>query len=381
MVGVFSLASIAGPAIGGFFTESLSWRWCFYVNIPIGIVALVVIASVLNLPFQKIERRIDYLGSALLMAGVAGLLLVTVWGGTSYAWNSIEILSLIVGSIVVLVAFVWHEGRVEEPVLPLRLFRNPVVRVTNIISFFAGMAMFGASVYMPLFLQLVAGVSPILSGFLMFPMMAGVTVSSIVTGRLISRTGRYKLYPIIGSVLMPLGMFLLSTMNEHTPVWQAGLFMFPLGIGVGLIMPVLMVALQNAAEQKDLGAATSSNVFFRSMGSSFGVAIFGAIMTSQLAYWIPRLVPKTGLNISGTAVAFSPAAVHHLPGPVQTGIIQAFAHSLHTVFLWATPIALLTLPFVLILKELPLRDHAFIQSATLSAAGEASPEPLPVEPG
>ena len=253
MVGVFSLASIAGPAIGGFFTQSLSWRWCFYVNIPIGIVALLVTASVLNLPFRKIQRRIDYLGAALLMGSVAGLLLVTVWGGSSYPWNSIEIISLIVVSVIMLAVFVWHEGRTEEPVLPLRLFRNSVIRVTDVISFLAGMAMFGATVYMPLFLQLVAGVSPILSGFLMFPMMAGVTVSSIVTGRLISRTGRYKLWPIMGSVLMPFGMYLLSTMNQNTPIWQAGLFMFPLGIGVGLIMPVLMVALQNAAEQKDLG--------------------------------------------------------------------------------------------------------------------------------
>ena len=227
------------------------------------------------------------------MGSVAGLLLVTVWGGSTYAWNSPEIMSLLLGSILLLLFFVWHERRAEEPVLPLRLFRNPVFRVTNVISFLAGMAMFGATVYMPLFLQLVAGVSPILSGFLMFPMMAGVTVSSIITGRLISRTGRYKLWPIMGSVLMTLGMFLLSTMNEHTPTWKAGLYMFPLGAGVGLIMPVLMVALQNASEQKDLGAATSSNVFFRSMGSSFGVAIFGAIMTAQLAYWIPRLVPKT----------------------------------------------------------------------------------------
>ena len=379
MVGVFSLSSIAGPAIGGFFTQSLSWRWCFYVNIPIGIVALIVTASVLNLPFRKIERRIDYLGAALLMASVAGLLLVTVWGGSSYPWNSAMIISLIVASVILLVLFIWHEGRTEEPVLPLRLFRNSVIRVTGVISFLAGMAMFGATVYMPLFLQLVAGVSPILSGFLMFPMMAGVTISSIVTGRLISRTGRYKLWPIMGSVLMPFGMYLLSTMNQNTPVWQAGLFMFPLGIGVGLIMPVLMVALQNAAEQKDLGAATSSNVFFRSMGSSFGVAIYGAIMSAGLAYWIPRLVPKGALHVSASAVAFSPAAVHHLPGPVQQGIVDAFAHSLHAVFLWATPVALLTLPFVLVLRELPLRDHAFVQSAAMSAVGEAPVEALPVE--
>ena len=270
---------------------------------------------------------------------------------------------------LLLPSFVWQEGRAEEPVLPLRLFRNSVFRVTNAAGFLAAMAMFGGTVYLPLFLQLVTGVSPTLSGLLLLPMMIGMTVSSIVTGRLIARTGRYKVWPIVGSLLMTSGMFLLSHMTQQTPAWKAGLFMLPLGTGLGMIMPVLVVAIQNATAQEDLGTATSSNVFFRSMGSAFGVAIFGAIMSSQLAYWIPRLVPHTGLHISASSVAFSPAAVRHLPGPVQSGIIAAFSHSLHTVFLWATPIALLTLPFPLLLKELPLRDDALIQSATISSVG------------
>ncbi len=377
MVGVFSLASLAGPAIGGFFTENLSWRWCFYVNLPIGIVALVVTGAVLNLPFRRIQHRIDYAGAALLVAAVAALLLVTVWGGTSYPWGSIEIVSLILAAGMLLLLFVWRESRAEEPVLPLRLFRNSVFRTTNAAGFLAGMAMFGGTVYLPLFLQLVTGLSPTLSGLLLLPMMVGLTLSSVVTGRLIVRTGRYKIWPIIGSVLTTLGMFLLSLMTQNTPVWEAGLFMLPLGAGIGMIMPVLFVAIQNATSQEDLGTATSSNVFFRSMGSSFGVAIFGAIIASQLAYWIPRLVPHTGLHISGTSVAFSPAAVHHLPGPVQAGIIEAFSHSLHVVFLWATGAAFLILPFALLIKELPLRDDAFIQAATVSAVGgEAQPEPL-----
>ncbi len=369
MIGTFSLASVAGPAIGGFLTETLSWRWCFYVNIPIGIAALIVTSSVLNLPFHRIEHRIDYAGAGLLVAAVAALLLITVWGGTSYGWASVEIVSLIAATGILVVLFVWREGRAEEPVLPLRLFRNSVFNVTNAAGFLAAMAMFGGTVYLPLFLQLVTGLSPTLSGLLLLPLIVGMTITSIATGRIIARTGRYKAWPIIGSLLMPTGMYLLSLMTTHTPVWKAGLYMIPLGAGVGMIMPVMIVAIQNATAQEDLGTATSSNVFFRSMGSAFGVAIFGSIMNIRLAYWLPRLVPKTGVQVSASSVAFSPAAVHRLPGPVQTGIIDAFAHSLHTVFLVATPIALLTLPFALLLKELPLRDDAYIRSATVSAVG------------
>jgi EmrB/QacA subfamily drug resistance transporter len=369
MIGVFSLASVAGPAIGGFLTESLSWRWCFYVNIPVGVAALIVTSSVLNLPFHRIQHRIDYPGAALLVAAVASLLLVTVWGGTSYGWSSVEIVSLIAATGVLVVLFVWREGRAEEPVLPLRLFHNSTFNLTNAAGFLAGMAMFGGTVYLPLFLQLVTGLSPTVSGLLLLPLVLGMTITSIGTGRLIARTGRYKVWPIIGALLMPTGMFLLSLMTRHTPVWEAGLYMVPLGAGIGMIMPVMIVAIQNATSHEDLGTATSSNVFFRSMGSSFGVAIFGSIMNSRLAYWIPRLVPKTGLHVSAQSVAFSPAAVRRLPGPVQSGIIDAFAHSLHTLFLWATPVAALTLPFALLLKELPLRDEAYIRSATISAVG------------
>jgi EmrB/QacA subfamily drug resistance transporter len=380
MVGTFTFASVAGPAIGGFFTEHLSWRWCFYVNIPLGLAALVVTASVLNLPFRQVRHRIDYLGAAMLVAGVSTLLLVTVWGGTVYPWGSPQVVMLALGSLAVLALFVWHESRAAEPILPMRLFRNNTFTVTNCSGFLAGMAMFGGTVYLPLFLQLVTGLSPTLSGLLLLPMMVGMTATSIMTGRLISRTGRYKVWPIAGGILMPTGMLLLSTMDPQTPVWKAGLFMLPLGMGLGLIMPVMIVAIQNAVSQEDMGAATSANVFFRSMGSAFGVAIFGAVMNSRLAYWFPRLVPASA-HVTARAVAFSPVAVHHLPGPVQDGIIAAFANSLHTVFLVAAPIAALTLPFAFALKEVPLRDEAYIKSATFtSVGGEGSVESLQPEP-
>jgi EmrB/QacA subfamily drug resistance transporter len=374
MVGVFAFASVAGPAIGGLLTQHLSWRWCFYVNIPVGAAALLVTSSVLNLPFRRVRHRIDYVGSALLVGAVAAFLMVTVWGGTSFGWTSPQVMGTLIAGIVLVFLFILQERRAREPVLPLRLFRNSVFLNTNAAGFLAGMAMFGGTVYMPLFLQLVTGVSPTLSGFLIFPMMAGVTIAAVTTGRLITRTGRYKFYPIVGSLLMPAGMLLLSTMDGQTPQWQSALYMLPLGAGIGLIMPVLIVAVQNAVNRADMGTATSSSMFFRSMGSSFGVALFGTVMNARLAYWFPRLVPAHGaVPVSARSVAFSPIAVHHLPVQVQQGIIDAFANSLHTVFLVATAVALLTLPFVLMLKELPLRDEAWIGSATMSAVGAEAP--------
>ncbi|MBO0728824.1 MAG: MFS transporter [Acidimicrobiaceae bacterium] len=378
MMAVFSLASVAGPALGGFLTQSLSWRWCFYVNIPVGLVALAVTASVLNLPFRRVQHRIDWIGSALLVAAVAAVLLVTVWGGSSYPWSSPVIVGLILGAGLLIGLFIAQEQRAAEPVLPLRLFRNRVFNTTNAIGFLSGMAMFGGTVYLPLFLQLVTGLSPTLSGLLLLPMMASLTVTSIYTGRLITRTGRYKVWPIAGGILMPVGMLLLSTMTASTSWWAAGLRMIPLGVGLGLIMPVIVVAVQNATDQEDLGTATSSNMFFRSMGMSFGVAVLGAIMNARLLYWFPRLVPPlpSGQRVSSQSVAYSPVAVRHLPGPVKYGIIDAFAHSLHTVFLWAAPIAALALPFVLLMPELPLRNEAYIRSASLSSVAEGAVEGL-----
>ena len=377
MMAVFSLSSVAGPAIGGFLTQSYSWRWCFYVNVPVGIVALVVTSTVLNLPFRRVNHRVDYAGAALQVGAVGAILLVTIWGGVSYSWTSAPIIGLALGGVLLIVLFIRQEKRASEPVLPLRLFRNSVFNATNVAGFLAGMAMFGGTVFMPLFLQLVTGVSPTLSGLLVLPMMAGVTASSVSIGRLITRTGRYKVWPLIGSVLMPTGMYLLSFMTAATPRWEAGAFMLVLGLGMGMIMPVLIVAIQNATDQADMGTATSANTFFRSMGMSFGVAVFGTIMNTRLQYWFPRLVPNLKhLSLSANSVAYSPSAVQHLPPAVRHGIITAFSHSLHTVFLWAAPIALLTLPAVLLMKELPLRTEAYIDSAGAAAAampGEAMP--------
>jgi predicted MFS family arabinose efflux permease len=272
-----------------------------------------------------------------------------------------------------------RETRAPEPIIPLRLFKIPVFRCTSVAGFAVGMALLGTVVYLPLFLQLVTGTSPVLSGLLLVPQMAGMMVSGIFVGRMVARTGKYKLFPIIGATFLPFAVYLLSRMTEHTGHLQASLYMYCVGASMGLIMPVLLIATQNAVEQRDLGIATGLNVFFRSMGSAFGVAIFGAVLNARLRYFFPRLVPHVaGVKISATSVAFSPHAVWKLPPEVRDGIISAFAHSLHSVFLWAVPIAACALPALLLMKQLPLRSSAYITSTT---AGEGFAEPTEeVEP-
>lgn len=360
---VFSLASVAGPALGGLFTQHLSWRWCFYVNIPLGIIALVVTTTVLRLPFRRVPHKIDFLGAGLLVAGVTSILLGTVWGGRQYAWTSTHTVGAFAGGVVLLLLFAAQEQRAVEPILPLRLFKNSVFRTTSAAGFLCGMALFGTTVYLPLFLQLVTGAGPTQSGLLLVPQMIGMMGGGILVGRAVTRTGKYKIYPVVGSLILPTGIFLLSRMTTTTPHLMSSLFMLITGTGMGMVMPVTLTAVQNAVPQTDLGVATSSSIFFRSMGASFGVAVFGAIMNARLAYWFPHFVKSTGkLHISVTSVAFSPARVYQLPLALRNGIIQAFAHALHVVFLCAAPVALLTFPVLLTLKQLPLRSSAYVSS-------------------
>jgi EmrB/QacA subfamily drug resistance transporter len=377
---VFSFASVAGPAIGGLLTQHLSWRWCFYVNMPLGAIALVVTSIVLRLPFNRVRHSIDFSGAALLVSGVSALLLVTVWGGGQYAWGSPQLLATLSCGIALLAVFFWHESRTTEPIIPLRLFKNAVFRSTSTAGFVIGMSLLGTVVYLPLFLQLVTGTSPVLSGLLLVPQMAGMMISGVFVGRMVARTGHYKTFPVIGATLLPFAIFLLSTMNEHTPRWESSLFMYCVGASMGLVMPVLLIATQNAVEKRDLGTATGLNMFFRSIGSAFGVAIFGAVMNARLRYYFPRLVPSVPhLHLSATSVAYSPAAVRLLPPAVRAGIVSAFAHSLHSVFAWAVPIAAIALPALVLMRQIPLRTGAYIKS---TGASEAVPEPYdePLEP-
>jgi EmrB/QacA subfamily drug resistance transporter len=371
MSSVFAFSSVIGPLLGGLFVDQLSWRWIFYINVPIGIVALVVTSSVLNLPFTRREHRIDYLGAALLVGAVSCILLVTVWGGSQYPWGSPEVIGLTAAGIVLLGLFLLRESRAAEPILPLRLFRSRVFTLTGSATFILGLCMLGATIFLPVYLQIVTGVSATNSGLLILPLMLGVVVMSVASGRLITRTGRYKAWPVAGSVFMAVGLALLSRMDAHTPRLLSSLFMVVMGAGLGMVMMVLVVALQNSVERSDLGIATSSNTFFRSLGGAFGAAIFGAIMTARLTYYLGILVPAGSLppGISPAALTGSPQQIQSLPPAVQAAVGEAFVRSISTVFLWAVPFAVLSLLLVLFIPEVPLRDVAHI--------GGGSPEPAP----
>jgi EmrB/QacA subfamily drug resistance transporter len=349
---VFALASVAGPLLGGFLVDHLSWRWAFYVNLPVGVAALAVTSAALDLPFRRAAHAIDYLGAALLVAGVTCVLLVTVWGGDRYSWGSPTMLGLAGAGVLLLAAFAIQEHRAAEPVLPPRLFRDPVFRVATAALFLIGVAMFGAIVFLPLFLQVVVGASATSSGLLLLPLMGGIVTSSVVVGRVISRTGRYKWYPVAGTALMTVAMGLLATMDAGTGRTVASWYVALLGVGLGTVMPVMILAVQNAVEQRDLGTATSAATFSRSMGGSFGVALFGAILAGRLASRLP--------GVDAEALQASPSQLHALPPAARQAVVEAVASSLHMVFLAAIPVALGAFLVVLFLRERPLRESAHI---------------------
>jgi EmrB/QacA subfamily drug resistance transporter len=364
MGAVFAFASVGGPLLGGFFVEQLSWRWVFYVNVPVGLVALVVTGSVLRLPFRRQPHAIDYLGSALLVATISCLLLVSVWGGTEYLWTSPTILGLASGGVLLLVLFVAQERRAPEPVLPPRLFRNSVFTTSSLAAFTVGASMFGAIIFVPLYLQVVNGASPTTSGLQLLPLMLGLIAGSVGSGRLISRLGRYKVFPVAGTVVMTIGLFLLSRLDADTSRGVQALYMAVVGLGIGLVMQVLVLAVQNAVEFRDLGTATSANTFFRSMGGAFGVAVYGAIFASGLDRHLARLLPAGAGPIDATVIRSGPERLAALPGPVHGAVVEAFARSLHTVFLWAMPVAAAGFVVVLFLKELPLRTSVHVGMET-----------------
>lgn len=367
---VFAVSSIAGPLLGGWLVDNVDWRWVFYINLPIGLIALFVTASVLNLPFHRQEHRIDYPGAALLVGGVSALLLVTVWGGRQYEWGSPLIVGLTIAGLSLVGVFLWWERRIEEPILPLRLFRNRTFSLTSAAGFIVGLAMFGGIIFLPLFLQIVVGASATNSGLLLLPMMMGIIVASVGGGRLITRTGRYKIFPVVGSVLAALALFLLSTMGVGTTLLSASIYMLILGTGLGLMFQVLVLAVQNSVAMRDLGVATSANTFFRSLGGSFGTALFGAIFTGQLAANLARLVPGSELGGSGDLTS-SPQVILQLPPGIKANVIQAFADSTSTVFLAAVPFALLAFLLVLMMPELPLREHSQMSGPPVPEAAES----------
>jgi EmrB/QacA subfamily drug resistance transporter len=366
---VFAVSSVAGPLLGGFLVESISWRWVFYVNMPIGALAVLVVGFRLHLHTPSQRRSIDYFGATLLTASVSALILLTTWGGNQYSWGSPVIVGLALAGLALLGAFIWQERRAAEPIIPLTLFASPVFRVATGLGFFIGLAMFGAIIFIPLFLQLVYGVSPTSSGLRMLPLMIGLLGASIVSGRVISRIGRYKAFPVAGTAITCAGMFLLSRLDVHTQPWLASVYMLVLGIGIGLVMQVLVLVVQNDAPARDVGVATSTATFFRSMGGSLGVALFGAIFASRLGHELARVPGHAASHLSG-GVNVSPAQVHALPAGVRSDFLVAFVNALQPVFLVGSAVTAVTFVLALLLKEVPLR--ATTHDAADLAAGEAA---------
>ena len=357
---VFGVASVAGPLLGGFFVDNLSWRWVFYVNLPIGLIALAVIAVALPATPTGQRHQIDYLGSLLLAGAATCIVLLTSWGGTQYKWGSPVIIGLGVLAVILAVGWWLAERRAAEPVLPLRLFRNPVFSVCAGIAFAAGFAMFGALAFLPLFLQVVRGVSPTVSGIYLLPMVLGLLLTSIGSGQLISRYGRYKIFPIVGTALLVVALVLLSRLSEHTSALVMNTYFFILGLGLGLIIQVLVIAVQNSVDYSDLGAATSGNTFFRSIGGAFGVAICGSIFSNRLATELLHALAGTrlpaGFNVA--AAQANPALLKRLPPTVRTGVLHAYAQSIDRIFLFAVPVAAVAFVLSWFLKEVPLRKTA-----------------------
>lgn len=377
MGAVFATSSVAGPILGGFFSDHLTWRWIFFVNLPLGAITLLVVSLVMNIPTTRQHHRVDYRGAMLLVISVTSLLLITVWGGNDYDWISPQISGMLLFGILFAGLFVRQESRADEPILPLDLFRDVVFRVASSMSFLLGFSMFGTLVFLPLYFQIVTGASATKSGLLSLPMVAGLMGASILSGQITSRTGKYRVFPILGGFIATCGILLLTRLDVHTSRIESSIYIFVFGSGVGLMMQILILATQNAVAPRLMSVATSGVTFFRSMGASFGVAAFGTIFANRLDYYVYQNVPTVELqrlgSPAGSELGRNRAVIEALPAIVRAGVLESFAEALRVAFFFAVPVATLTFILAWTLKELPLRTTTtatVIESPDLDAVAD-----------
>ncbi|GAB2829554.1 MDR family MFS transporter [Alpinimonas psychrophila] len=351
---VFAVSSVAGPLLGGWFTEGPGWRWAFWMNLPIGILALVAVIAYLNIPVKKVARgRTDVLGMITMSAATTGIVLLVTWGGTMYAWDSPEIVSLITGTLVALILFLVVESKASEPIIPLALFKDRNFNLSTIASALTAVAMFGAIGYMPTYFQLALGESAINAGLLMIPMMAALLIVSIGTGVIISKTGKYKSLPIYGTIILAGGLALLGTVTLDTEIFVIGIYMALIGIGLGASMQILTLIVQNSFPNAIVGTATAANNYFRQVGGTVGTAVVGSLFVSRLGTLLAEKLPEGGG--AGTELnSFTPDIIIHLPQAVRLSVTQAFNEALIPVFTWMVPLAIVAILVLSFVKAKPL---------------------------
>ncbi|MGW5353998.1 MDR family MFS transporter [Streptomyces sp. NPDC004031] len=371
IAGVMAIAMIGGPLVGGSITDNWGWRWSFYINLPIGAIALAVVTTVLHLPKKRSQGRIDYLGGVLLTVSITSLVLLTTWGGTEYAWGSVQIIGLLVLGLVTLAAFIRSQTRAPEPIMPLRIFRNANFSLISVIGFLVGFTMFGAMTFLPLYQQTVQGASATNSGLLLLPMLLAMMAVSMVAGRVTTATGRYKIFPIVGGALITVGLALLSTMGVDTTRFMSGLYMAVLGAGMGFIMQITMLVAQNSVEMRDIGVGSSSATLFRTIGGSFGVSLFGALFSHKVQHSMES-APGGAAAMKGGA-QLDPATIAKFPAGLKDAYFHAVSSGTHVVFLWGAIVSVLGFLAAWFLVETPLRGAS---GAKPKASSETEDEPL-----